>query len=99
VDLAETRFADRVGQHCPSSRCTTLVVWASTSSRDGRLLVDAQPDDAGDLLLRDVGGESPLVLKLTTAQQFGRQGQLHRSHLTHCELGKRENRRRKKHGK
>lgn len=75
MKLDESRFPI---EPCPGYRCTVRVVRGSV--RGVVHLFEAQPHSAGNYQLRDAGGEHPLAVLLTTVQQFGKQGMLHRKH-------------------
>ena len=82
MDLQGSRF--EVGTLCPAhnlaglSRCNVPVVWAV--ERGIRHLFDAGPKPNGTHRMQDRGGETPVATRLTTAQQFGMQGQLYVKH-------------------
>jgi len=90
VNLEGTRFP--VGSWCEAPRCHQPVVWANLGKK--RILVDAEPTADGTVQLRDTGGTDPYAALLTTAQQFGRSGTLHRNHTPNCTEAKKYRRRR-----
>lgn len=79
--INESRFSTQV-RPCTPGRCGTLVIRCITTSGD--LWVDAIPSPEGNIRLADTGGSIPVARRLTTANQFGMQGTLHRVHTATC---------------
>ena len=50
--------------------------------------MDAKPHADGIYVIRDAGTAFPVAVRLTVAQQFGRQGTLHNMHK--CKIAKRK---------
>lgn len=64
--------------------CGAPIIWAVTTTREGKMPIDPVPlATGGNIVLRDTGGDAPLAVVLTVAQQFGRRN-LHVSHFVTC---------------
>lgn len=76
MDVESSRFAEKI-QTCGFCRKTALIGVVGLHAVPS---VEVAPHKEGTIRLRDTGGQLPLAQRLTVAQQFGKQGQLHRPH-------------------
>lgn len=70
-------------QHCASDSCRARIVWARTD-RGRRMPVDADPTDAGTILLVDEHNTEPRARVIAQPDRADHAGQLHTSHFATC---------------